>query len=444
MARRILIVDDEQEFCISTARILRSCGYAPLYATTSAGVIDLIRNKEVEFVLLDFRMPGVHGIDLLQLIRKEFKELPVIVVSGHATIDITVQAMKFGALNLYTKPIDVKILIKELDAYFSGTARRPDESGVPLETEIVARSPSMAKVLEMCDTVARTNAAVLITGESGTGKELVANRIHLLSDRRNQPFYKINCAALPEALLESELFGHDKGSFTGAISEKKGFFELPSRGTILLDEIAELTPSTQAKLLRVLQEGEFIRVGGCRVMRTNARILSATNVDMKAAIARGQFREDIFYRLSVVGIHVPPLRERREDILPLVDLFVQQFSRKYQKKVSGIEKGFRESLRDHTWPGNVRELRNIMERSIIFCKTEVLSFDEIPGHYRENLHESGRLDLNEYFRNLSREKAREILLEALQKSQGSKSKAARLLSITRKTLYNRLRKYDIG
>jgi DNA-binding NtrC family response regulator len=390
-------------------------------------------------------MPDINGLDVLQMIKRDFRDLPVVIISGHATIDITVQAMKLGALNLYTKPMNTKDLVKELDVYFGTTERHlSEDEEAGLQLQMISKNTEMQKIMEMCDAVAATTATVLITGESGTGKELMANRIHMESDRINQPFFKINCATLPEDLLESQLFGHEKGAFTGATSEKIGFFELASKGTILLDEIAELTPKTQGKLLRVLQEKEFIRVGGTKVLHTDARIISATNIDMQTAICNGTFREDIYYRLSVVNIHLPPLRERREDILPLVEFFIDQFATKYKKKIRGIDNGLQDILLKHAWPGNIRELKNLIERSIIFSKKPVLSLEGLPPHYREQIDSiDPGIDAENYFDNLSRENAKEILLEALERSQGKKTEAARLLKISRKTLYNRLRKYGL-
>mgnify|MGYP006287087433 FL=1 len=444
MNNKIMILDDEEEFCISTARILESKGFSVFFRTTSANIVQHLQDKKIELLLLDIRMPDANGIDLLKIIKTEFESLPIIIVSGHATIDITVQAMKYGALALYQKPLNIKKLVNELNIYFGQLPAGKEEVHTDIGSEIKCKDPEMLRIMEMIDTVAPTTATVLLTGESGTGKEILANRIHIMSDRRDKTFYKINCAALPEELLESQLFGHVKGAFTGAVQDKKGFFELASDGTILLDEIAEMGAKTQAKLLRVLQEKEFYPVGGTKVIKTDARVISSTNVDMQEALCKGTFREDIYYRLSVVSIHIPALRNRKIDIIPLAEFFVKQFSEKYNKKVTSIKKELKTILENHNWPGNIRELKNFIERLVIFSKSSELSFENIPNHYRErfdNIQETK--DMSDYFDKLSKEKAREIIIEALKQSHGKKTEAAKLLNISRKTLYNRLKKYNI-
>jgi DNA-binding NtrC family response regulator len=382
-------------------------------------------------------MPVQEGIDVLRSVRAEDADLPVIMISGHASVESVVDAMKYGAVDYYTKPIDNSRLISEIDRLASVKNRPRLAAAGP---RIVTQSPAMLKVIELARKAAPTNAAVIITGESGTGKELIADLIHRCSARADQPFIKINCAAIPEDLLESEMFGHERGAFTDAKFQKQGMFELARKGTIFLDEIGDMSPKTQAKMLRVLQDGSFTRVGGSRTLQAGCRILTATNKNLQSLIEKGVFREDLYYRLSVVTLRLPPLRDRREDIPLLTDYFLQEFTRTYCKRIRTLSAQVSALFFRHDWPGNVRELRNLIERAVIFCEGDLIDVPAIPEQYQVVAEVRAERPLEERYQT----RGRELILEALQRSGGVKQKAASLLKIDRKTLYRKMKRYHIG
>jgi DNA-binding NtrC family response regulator len=357
-------------------------------------------------------------------------------ISGHATVDSAVNAMKYGALNFYTKPIDNRKLISEIDRLAGmKDLQKPKLAGA----RIVTQDPAMLKVIELAKKAAPTNASVIITGESGTGKELVADLIHRHCTRDERPFIKVNCAAIPEDLLESEMFGHERGAFTDAKFQKQGVFERASDGTIFLDEIGDMSQKTQAKMLRVLQDGSFTRVGGSVTLKAGGRIVTATNKTLQLLIDRGLFREDLYYRLSVITLHLPPLRERRGDILLLADHFLKEFNAKYGKPIRTFSEQVRSLFLRHDWPGNVRELRNLVERAVIFCEEDRIDTSLIPEQYQAMRDAEHDQSLDERYKT----SARDIILEALRRCGGVKQKAAALLKIDRKTLYRKMKRYNI-
>ncbi len=429
----ILIVDDEREMCLSLAELLTSHGYQALFATEPQEVPSLLERCPVDLVIMDIRMPLLGGIDLLKLLKARRRALPVIMITGFPSVESAVQSMRFGALNFFVKPIPLRELLLEIERIGSSHARALAPGA---ETSIVTRNARMLQVLGEIERVAPTDAPVLISGESGTGKELVAGAIHGGSRRASAPFVKINCASIPDTLLESELFGHEKGAFTDALRRHVGKLELADRGTIFFDEIGDMSGRTQPKLLRVLQDGEFQRLGGTEVLRTNVRLIAATNRDVDELLARGIFREDLFYRLSVVRIHLPPLRERKDDVDVLTRHFLRCFNTAYGKEIRDISEGVRQIFSRHEWPGNVRELRNCLERAAIFCDSDLIREEHLPSQYLK-VRDSGYPDsLEAQYEKLSRQK----ISEALAVSHGEKQKAARLLNISRKTLYNRMKK----
>jgi DNA-binding NtrC family response regulator len=436
MSFTVLIVDDEPKICLTLRDILKRHGYQARFCTDPLQVIPALRSAPVDLLLIDVKMPGQDGIDLLRSVRAENPDIPVIMISGHATVDSVVIAMKYGALNFYTKPIDNGKLISEIDR-LAGTKdfQKPAVAG----TRIVTQDPAMLKVIELAKKAAPTNAAVIITGESGTGKELVADLIHRHSTRDERPFIKVNCAAIPEDLLESEMFGHERGAFTDAKAQKQGVFERAGDGTIFLDEIGDMSQKTQAKMLRVLQDGSFTRVGGSVTLRAGCRIVTATNKSLPHLIDKGLFREDLYYRLSVVTLHLPPLRERRGDIPLLADYFLKEFDARYEKPIRTFSEQVRSLFLCHDWPGNVRELRNLVERAVIFCEEDAIDASLIPEHY-QGMREAAHADsLDERYKT----SAREVIVEALRECGGVKQKAAVLLKIDRKTLYRKMRRYNI-
>jgi DNA-binding NtrC family response regulator len=438
MAYTILLVDDELEMCLSLSELLRDEGYATLYVTNPLDVPSLLRQEQIDLILMDVKMPEIGGIDLLKTVKKADASIAVIMITGYPTVENAVRAMKYGALNFYTKPLKLPELLREIHELAATRARHRSLAPDP-SCQLITRNAGMQKILKTIEKAAPTAAPVLITGESGTGKEVAANALHHFSQRADKPFIRVNCAALPDDLLESELFGHEKGAFTGAVKERKGRFELADTGTIFLDEIGDMSLKTQSKILRVIQEQEFERLGGTKSIHTDIRIITATNKNLKKLLAVEKFREDLYYRLSVITIHLPPLRERKDDIPLLVDYFIEHFNQVYQKQICGLREDVRELFEQHEWPGNVRELRNCLERAIIFCEQDQIGASELASQYAELIERQPVNTYEEAFESLNRE----IILDALDKSQGVKKKAADLLNISRRTLYNRMKKLGI-
>jgi DNA-binding NtrC family response regulator len=433
MAFTILIADDEREMCVSLSEIFSSHGFRPLFATNPLEVLQIVEKNVIDLVIMDVRMPQMGGLDLLRLLKARFRSLPVIMITGYPSIESAVQSMRYGALNFFVKPLKMRELVREIETIRSSQERVSATAG---KDRIVTRSPGMQRVLEEIQRVAPTDAPVLISGESGTGKELVAGAIHEGSRRRDEPFVKINCASIPDTLLESELFGHEKGAFTDAHHRHTGKLELADKGTIFFDEIGDMSSRTQPKLLRVLQDGEFQRLGGTETLRTRARLIAATNRDIEELLARGTFREDLFYRLSVVPIHLPALRERKGDLDLLVRHFLELFNVTYAKEIGEVSPAVREIFSQHDWPGNVRELRNCLERAVIFCDGPTIGEDHLPAQYLKVRDRGFPDSLEAVYEKLSRQR----ISEALARSSGEKQKAAELLRISRKTLYNRMKK----
>ncbi len=432
---RILIVDDEKEMCVSLARIFAAKGYAADYETDPSRLLPLLRSHSYDLLLLDIKMPRLSGIDLLRTIKTHEIDVPIIMITAHASFENALLAMKFGAQNVYPKPINIDLLLDEIGKHAASTPGvAPD--GAP---ELAYQSDAMKKVIESVKKAASSEVPVLITGETGTGKELVADYLHSRSRRAGHVHTKLNCAAIPESLLESELFGYEKGAFTGAGSAARGIFEASNGGSLFLDEIGDMSLGSQAKILRVLQEGAFSRVGGTKSVRVDVRIISATNRDIAQAVQNGTFREDLYYRLSVITIEIPPLRNRKEDIPFLSRRFISGFNQKYAKNISSISPEVMEVFLGHDWPGNVRELKNCIERAVIYCETESIQLDSLPRQYAHARAHSGVTSLADKTDQMTKE----IILGALFKTDGSKQKAAELLHIDRKTLYNNMKKLGL-
>ena len=438
MPYTILLVDDELEMCLSLAELLSDEGYVTLYTTNPLEVPSLVQQKPIDLILMDVKMPEIGGVDLLKTVKKSDASIAVIMITGYPTVENAVRAMKYGALNFYTKPIQLPELLREIHELAATRLQHRAAISDP-SCQLITRHPEMQKILKTIEKAAPTAAPVLITGESGTGKEVVANALHHLSPRADRPFIRVNCAALPDDLLESELFGHEKGAFTGAVKERKGRFELADTGTIFLDEIGDMSLKTQSKILRVIQEQEFERLGGTKSIHTDIRIITATNKHLKKLLALEKFREDLYYRLSVITIHLPPLRERKDDILLLANYFIEHFNQVYKKRITGLREDVRWFFQQHEWPGNVRELRNCLERAVIFCEHDEIGGGELASQYAELIESQPVNTYEEAFESLNRE----IILDALDKSHGIKKKAADLLNISRRTLYNRMKKLGI-
>jgi two-component system, NtrC family, response regulator AtoC len=431
----ILIVDDEKEMCISLARIFRAKGYAACFECVASSVLDRIQEREYDLLLLDIKMPRLGGIELLRRIKARRSSLPIIMITGYASFENALLAMKYGAQNVYPKPIDTDKLLVEIDA-FARNSHPVVPDSLP---ELYFQSDAMRKVIESANKAGSADVPVLITGETGTGKELIADYLHHRSSRANKEMIKLNCAAIPDSLLESELFGFEKGSFTGAASTVKGKFEISDRGSLFLDEIGDMSLQSQSKILRVLQEGSFNRLGAAKSIHADVRIISATNRDISELIRQGSFREDLYYRLSIITIEIPPLRKRMEDVPYLSAKFVSLFSRKYSKNVQTISPEVMAIFLSHDWPGNIRELKNCIERAMIYSDGDSIQIQHLPSQYGQAYKNGNYSSLEEK----ATEITKAIILEALFKTEGSRQKAAELLQINRKTLYNNMKKLGL-
>ena len=455
---RILIVDDEAFIRENLERILAEDGYRPLSAADGDEALRQVSEAEVDLVLLDLNLGPRSGLELLAALRDIDPELLVIIITGYGTVESAVEALKMGAYDYIKKPFkaDAIRLIVKLALETRSLRRevrhlRRESKGLPVDLEMIGTSPAMMQVYHQVREVAKhETATVLITGESGTGKELVARAVHDLSRRKERPFVEINCGSLPFNLLETELFGHERGAFTDAKTRKIGLFEEAAGGTIFLDEIGEMDMGLQVKLLRVLEDRRIRRLGGTRNIAIDARVVAATNRDLKRAIASREFREDLYYRLNVFPIHLPPLRERREDIPPLLDHFLKRFSREFHKTIREVSRDALDLLMRYHWPGNVRELRNLVERICIMQQDEVIRpeclpkeiFGEVPRRLEGVPPEipSAGIDLEKLVENLERE----LIGKALTATGGNVAKTARLLNVARGTLRYKLEKYRLA
>jgi two-component system response regulator HydG len=444
----ILVVDDDLAHRMMLKKLLAGWGYEVFEADDGSGAIEKVRQTSFDLILMDIRMLNISGIEALEQIKIINPAIPVIIMTAYASVETAVTALKKGAYDYLTKPLD-------FDELKIAIGRATEHNRLKKENEylkvrlgeqfdrqnLIGQSPSMIKLLYTVAQVAATEATILITGESGTGKEVIANAIHYNSSRKDAPFIKINCAALTETLLESELFGYEKGAFTGAERRREGKFRQAEGGSLFLDEVSEMSPAMQVKLLRVLQERELTRVGGAEVIKINVRLIAASNKDLKKEMERGRFREDLFYRLNVVGLNVPPLRERKEDIPILAQHFLQQFVAQNSKKIKGFTPQAMEKLLKYSWPGNIRELMNAIERAVVLSRKEYLDAEELVLMMADN-----SVDIkptqNRLLENLPLEEVeKRSILDALESCSVNKSEAARRLGITRKTLRKKLEKY---
>lgn len=446
---RVLVADDEAPIRDALQRTLSKEGYAVVEAQDGALALDLLRKTEVDLILVDLRMPKVDGLALLKAVRASDISLPVIMITGHGTIDDAVQSLKLGAFDFIQKPFKRYELLRAVEKAVS--TRKLIEENRQLREKlaasershpIIGTSPAMRDVLDLVAQVAPSLATALIRGESGTGKELVAEALHRMSRRADRPFVRVSCAALPETLLEAELFGHERGAFTGAVSRRKGRFEVADTGTLFLDEISELSPVTQVKLLRVLQEGEFERIGSSTTLRVDVRLVAATNADLRERVKEGRFREDLFYRLNVVEIRLPPLRERPGDIMILADHFRQRFCARDQKRITGFTDRARDALESYRWPGNVRELENAIERAVVLTTGDTIDGKHLPKEVLSD-EESGSEILIPIGTTLDDAKCR-IIRATLHAADGDKKRAAEMLGIATRTVYRTLERFCAG
>lgn len=448
MKRRIVIADDEKNTREGLKWAVEGKGVEVALAADGQEALDILATQDVDLVIADLRMPRVDGIELLHRIKNEYPGTEVIILTGHGTVESAVEAMKIGAYDYVMKPVNLDELNLLLERALMLKAMKEENLALHRQLDerygldkIIGRSPAMMKVFRKIKQVAPSKATVLIQGESGTGKELVASAIHFNSPRKNKPFIKINCGALSPTLLESELFGHEKGAFTDAYKQKQGRFELANEGTIFLDEVSETTPEFQVKLLRVLQEQEFERVGGTRTVKVDVRVITATNKSLEQCVQEGRFREDLFYRLNVIQINLVPLRERAEDIPLLVNSFLKEFSQEYGKEMLDVSPKVMSILQQYHWPGNVRQLRNVIEGLVVMATTREITPKSLPEEIRSEV-DRGRF-LKIKTGSTIQEAERELIKATLLEVNGNKAKAARMLGLGRKTLYRKLQEYRI-
>ena len=439
----VFIVDDEEGIRESLSGIFEDEGYTVLTAGTAEKAFDMLKEQTPDLMFLDVWLPGIDGIQALTKIRESNPELPIVMISGHGNIELAVNATRIGAYDFLEKPLSLeRVLLVASRALERRTLELENKALKQDLTEkwrLIGNSPKMKQLSEQIDMAAKSNGRVLILGESGAGKELVAHTLHGSSTRTSKPFIEMNCAAIPQELIESELFGHEKGSFTGAFERKKGKFELADEGTLFLDEVGDMSLSTQAKVLRVIETQEFQRVGGSKNIKVDVRIISATNKDLAEEVKKGTFREDLFYRLNVIPIPLPPLRERKEDIPELVDYFLGYFAAEYGQKPKKITPDGLKMLEVYDWPGNIRELRNVIERLVIMIPSNTVTPKNII------LGEAARSD---YFTFNTLKEAREsfekdFIIKKLEENNWNISKTAEILDIERSNLHRKIKAYDI-
>jgi two-component system nitrogen regulation response regulator NtrX len=448
MTPKILVVDDEESIRRALSAVLGDEGYPVVLAADGDEALARAGQEQFDLVLLDIAMPGKGGIEVLERLKEEMPWLPVIMMSGHGTIETAVKATKLGAYDFIEKPLSIdKLLVAIRNA--TDLQRLANVNRILLDqldgrAQIVGNSEPMQKLKSQIETVAPTNASVLITGENGTGKEVVARAIHALSLRRDKPFVEVNCAAIPEDLIESELFGHEKGAFTGALAQKRGKFDLADQATLFLDEIGDMSLKTQAKVLRILQEQTFERVGGVKKIEVDVRLLAATNKDLETEIAKGAFREDLFYRLNVIPFRVPALRERLEDIPALVDHFLRQAVAETGRGLKQIDRAVLSTFMEYAWPGNVRELRNMIERLVLMTPGQRITVEDLP----EEIRRPGRRaappmpDAN----SLAEARAqfeREFIARKLAENGGNISRTAEKLGMARESLSRKIKQFGL-
>lgn len=443
----ILIIDDEKNIREGLGTALELEGYGVKLAENGEVGLKLIEKGDIDLVITDLRMPGISGEEVIAKVAGESPGVPVIVLTGHGSIDSAVTAMRNGAYDFLTKPLNLDRLILIVKRALAGRELEIRHSTLKEELDaktsfesIIGKSAEMLRIFEVVRKAANSKASVLITGESGTGKELIANALHNLSNRRDKPFVKVHCAALSESLLESELFGHEKGAFTGAVARKRGRFELANTGSIFLDEIGEIDQNVQIKILRVLQDRRFERVGGEETLEVDVRIIAATNRDLLQEIAEHRFREDLFYRLNVVHIQVPPLRERKDDIPLLVASFLEEFAKENNKKITGIDARARSALYKYNWPGNIRQLRNCIESAVVMCSGSEITLEDLPP----SVSGASDTDMISIPVGITLAEAEKILIQQnLAVNKGNKSKTADILGIGRKTLHRKIDEYNL-
>ncbi len=447
--KSILIVDDEESIRQSLDGILQDEGFRTLFASNGEEGLSMLREESPDLILLDIWMPGIDGIEVLRRIKENHPEQLVVMMSGHGTIETAVRATRIGAFDFIEKPLSLeKVLLTIHNALRIGQLVEENRSlraKIAKDDEMIGESAAIEELKAQISIAAPTSGWVLITGENGTGKELVARAVHTHSHRRDKPFIEVNCAAIPEDLIESELFGHEKGAFTGATALRKGKFDLAHEGTLFLDEIGDMSLKTQAKVLRILQEKKFERVGGQRTIEVDVRVIAATNKDLEEEIQRGNFREDLYYRLNVLPFHVPPLRERQEDIPHLASHFLKYFCAKEGREIKNLTPGAIDVLRHYAWPGNVRELKNIIERLVIMTPESLITERHLPASLRARkaAHRLPGTTEPGTYREAREEFEREYLVQKLEENDWNISRTAEVIEVERSNLHRKIKSYGI-
>lgn len=436
----ILVVDDEQAQRESLAGFLKKLGHTTTTAPSGDGALNILSQKPVDILLSDFRMPGMTGAQLLRRVRDQYPTVVVILITAYGTIETAVDAMKAGAWDFLSKPVDLDLLeskLEDITEYFSQARKTPTSRDLP-DSAFIVHDPKTRRLLESAKRVAASQASILITGETGTGKEVLARYLHDHSNRKDRAFVAVNCAALPSNLVESELFGHEKGAFTGATQRRLGRFEEADHGTLFLDEIGDLPQDVQIKLLRFLESGEFQRIGSNKILRSDTRIISATNVDLPTAIGQGSFREDLYFRLNVIHLHMDPLRERPDDILPLARHFLDLIARRESIPAPTLDQNAADALHKYSYPGNIRELRNIMERAALLSPGPAVTADDLDLQSSPS-QPSGASLLSDAVADLERD----LIAQTLAAANKNQSECARRLGISERVLRYKLQKYSL-
>ena len=443
----ILVVDDEENVSKLLQKVLVKEGYAALRANNGEDALVIIETTQVDMVISDIKMPGISGIELLRRIKNIDTSITFIMITAFATLETAINALKMGARDYITKPFDLdEVLssVRKIAESSEETDLNNNDSknhSKKIKNDLQSESPKMMKIIEMIKHVADTNATVMIYGETGTGKELAAQALHNFSSRHDNPFIKVNCAAIPELLLESELFGYEKGAFTGAIIRKPGRFELANGGSIFLDEIGDISTSVQAKLLRVLQEREIEHLGGTKTLKIDVRIIAATNKNLELLVNEGTFRKDLYYRLNVVPVNLPALRERREDIPILIKSFLTRASSISSKPIKQISQDAIEKLINYDWPGNIRELENIIERCVVVISKDIIESKDLPIYITEN--SNALIELGSKLDDVVDSAERDAIVKVLIENSGNRTKASEVLGISRRSLHRKIIKYNI-
>jgi len=443
---KLLLVDDDKNALDGLVKILTHDGYPVSGVLSGYEALSLLSKKNFDIIVTDMKLPGMGGLSLIHEIRKKEESVSIVVVTAYSSVKTAVEAIKCGADDYLTKPINIEELKLVLEKIWERQQLIAQNRMLKEKLKdkykssgLVGSTPQMKQIFHMIADVAPSTASILILGETGTGKELVANAVHCQSDRACMPFVALHCAALSEGVLESELFGHEKGAFTGAVQARKGRFEMADGGTLFLDEVGEMSLKVQVKLLRVLEKGEFERVGGEKTLKVDVRLITATNRNLEKEVSEGRFREDLFYRLNVITIHLPSLRERREDIPILSNFFIIKYTKKYKKEIKGFTPEAMESLCAYHWPGNVRELENVVERAIVLCKKNTISVDHLPGNVVPDKDDMSVIKIPVGIS--LKEAEKEIIQKTLQMTRGSKKEAARILSISHRKIEYKVKEW---